>query len=126
MSDATVSARQGGDEVTSAISRGVGEIYARLYGRGPTATRGHIGDDFVLIVLEQTFTQAERTLAEAGNHAQIVRTRRAFQEAVRGDFIEIVETATGRGVAVFMSQVDVPTETAVELFLLDTPGADGE
>lgn len=105
-------------DVAAAVSRGVVGIYVRLFGRGPSRARTHIGDDFVLTVLEQTFTQAERTLVDAGNEQQVVETRHAFQEAVRQNLIDVVEEATGRGVTVFMSQVDVPSETAIEMFLL--------
>lgn len=112
----------GTPDLAASISRGVVGIYVRLYGRGPSRARTHIGDDFVMTVLEQTFTQAERTLVNAGKNQQVAETRRAFQEAVREDLIAVVEAETGRGVSVFMSQVDIPSEVAIELFLMG-PGA---
>jgi hypothetical protein len=59
---------------------------------------------------------------EAGKAQQVKETRRAFQEAVRGKFLEVVESATGRQVEVFMSQIDPESATAVELFLMKADG----
>lgn len=105
------------DAVASAISRGIVGIYAELYGRGPTGARSYVHDEYVLTVLDESFTVADRTLLRAGKMRQVEETRRAFQEAVREQFIEVVESATGRKVNVFMSQLDPETETAIELFL---------
>jgi uncharacterized protein YbcI len=106
------------DSVSSAISRGVVRIYAELYGRGPTRARTYVDDDYVFTVLDGSFTVADRTLMRAGKARQVEETRRAFQEAVREQFIEVVESETGREVDVFMSQIDPGSEVAVELFLL--------
>lgn len=105
-------------EISSEISRGIVGIYANLYGRGPNHARTHLGDDFVLTVLEDVFTAAEKTLVGADKGRQVEQSRRAFQDAVEGDFVTIVESATGRVVGTFMSQIDVGSSTAVELFLL--------
>jgi uncharacterized protein YbcI len=106
------------NSVSSAISRGVVRIYAELYGRGPTRARTYVDDDYVFTVLDGSFTVADRTLMRAGKARQVEETRRAFQEAVREQFIEVVESETGREVDVFMSQIDPGSEVAVELFLL--------
>ncbi len=105
-------------EISSQISRGVVGIYANLYGRGPNHARTHLGEDFVLTVLEDVFTAAETTLVGAGKERQVEQSRRAFQDAVQEDFLAIVENATGRVVQTFMSQVDVSSSTSIELFLL--------
>ena len=66
-------------------------------------------------------TEAERTLISAGKGEHVFTTRRAFQEAVRQEFCDIVESATGRRIRAFMSQVHLETQVAVEVFLLETP-----
>ena len=106
------------DAIARTISQGIVCIYAEFYGRGPTRSTTHVSDDYVMTVLDESFTIADRTLIKAGNARQVEETRRAFQEAVRDRFVELVESATGREVRIFMSQVDVESETAVELFLL--------
>ena len=105
-------------DISREISKGIVHLYSELFGRGPTHAKTHVGDDHVLTILEETFTPAERTLVQADRSRQVEETRRAFQEAVRPDFIKVVEEATGRPVRSFMSQVDVETQAAIEFFLL--------
>lgn len=127
MADDTLDLRR--RDTASEISRGVVRIYAELYGRGPTQVRTYVEQDYVLSVLDESFTLAERTLISAGNPQQVTDTRRAFQDAVHDEFVTVVEGATARKVRAFISQVHVPTETAAELFLFEPvdggPSMDG-
>lgn len=113
----------------SEISREIVRLHARLFGRGPTRAKTFLYDDFALCILEDVLTRAEKTLVEAGKTDQVHATRRAFQDAVRDEFIAVVETATDRTVRAFVSQIHVDPELAAELFLLEpesvTSGADG-
>jgi uncharacterized protein YbcI len=117
----------------SKISRQVVQLHAQLFGRGPTRAKTHLTEEYALCILEDVFTAAERTLIRAGNFAQVNATRAAFQDAVEKDFISIAEAATGRKVRALLSQVNLETETAIELFLFEGPdeavleqdGADG-
>ena len=108
--------------VASEISREIVRLHARLYGRGPTKAKTHLNHDFALCVLEDVFMPAEKTLIGAGNSAQVRATRDAFQLAVEKDFVAIVERFTGRKVRAFFSQVHIPSETAVELFVFAHDG----
>jgi uncharacterized protein YbcI len=110
--------------VAADISREIVRLHARLFGRGPTRAKTFLYDDFALCILEDVLTRAEKTLVGAGNTEQVHATRMAFQEAVRPDFIEIVETATGRKVRAFVSQIHIDPELAAELFLFEPD--DGE
>lgn len=101
----------------SQLSREIVQLHARLYGRGPTKARSYVHSDYVLCVLEEIFTTAERTLIAAGSADHVQDTRKKFQEAVRDEFVEIVERVTGRRVRVFLSQVDVHSNLALEYFL---------
>ena len=111
------------DPAGSAISRGIVGIYAELYGRGPTGARSFVNGEYVLTVLDESYTVADRTLIAAGKPRQVEETRRAFQEAARERFIEVVESATDGKVRVFMSQLDPDTGTAIELFLMEPPNS---
>jgi uncharacterized protein YbcI len=95
-------------------------VHARLYGRGPTRAKTFLDEDHALCVLEDVFTRAEQTLIRAGNAAQVHATRLAFQDAVGDDFIAIVEGLTNRSVKTFISQVHVPANLSVELFLFES------
>ncbi|MEA2472946.1 MAG: hypothetical protein QOE06_861 [Thermoleophilaceae bacterium] len=109
----------------SAISNAIVRIHAQYYGRGPTRARTHLSPDFALVVLEEVFTPAERTLIGAGQFAQVLNMRAAFQEVLRGEFVKAVEEISGRRVRAFMSQTNQDPEMAVELFIFE-PNGDAE
>jgi uncharacterized protein YbcI len=112
-------------QISSVISRQIVQLHARLYGRGPTRAKTYVTGDYVLSVLEEIFTPAERTLISAGKGEHVQTTRTAFQEAVQADFVEIVEQTTGRSVRALISQVHLETGSAIELFLFE-PGSPSE
>jgi uncharacterized protein YbcI len=105
--------------VASQISREVVRLHARLFGRGPTRAKTYLEEEYALCILEEVFTPAEKTLITAGRGDHVHGTRAAFQEALAGEFITIVEIATGRKVRVFMSEVSIVADMAAELFLLE-------
>lgn len=105
--------------LVSQLSREIVQLHARLYGRGPTKARSYMQSDYAACVLEEIFTTAERTLIEAGSGDHVSDTRKKFQEAVRGEFISVVERITGRTVRVFLSQVDVDANLALEFFIFE-------
>jgi uncharacterized protein YbcI len=99
------------------LSREIVQLHARLYGRGPTKARSYLQTDYAVCILEEIFTTAERTLIGAGQAEHVSETRKKFQEAVQGEFIEVVERITGRSVRVLLSQVNVEANLALEFFL---------
>jgi uncharacterized protein YbcI len=107
----------------SAIANAVVRLHAEHFGRGPTRARAHVGEDFVLVVLEDVFTTAERTLVAAGRGEQVRATRGAFAEVMRDRFCAAVEVACGRRVRAYLSQTHVEPEMAVELFVLEPDAA---
>jgi uncharacterized protein YbcI len=109
----------------SGISREIVRLHARLFGRGPTRAKTYLTSTYALCVLEDVFTRAEKTLVDAGNVEQVHATRRAFQDACSPDFVELVESITGRRVKAFLSQIHLEPELAVELFLFE-PDDDNE
>jgi uncharacterized protein YbcI len=109
-------------ETVAAISRDLNSVYVRLYGRGADRARTHLGEDYVLTILEGALTKAEQTLIEAGNTVQVEDTRRAFAKAAEPDLIEAVESNTGRSVRSLLCQMDAARGISIELFLLE-PGS---
>jgi uncharacterized protein YbcI len=105
----------------SAIATAIVRLHAENYGRGPTRARAHLHEDYVLVVLEDVLTTAERTLVAAGHSAQVEAARDALNEILRPQFVEAVESVTGRRVRAFFCQTHFDPEAAVELFLLE-PG----
>jgi uncharacterized protein YbcI len=112
--------------LVSQLSREIVQLHARLYGRGPTKARSYLHGDYAVCVLEEIFTTAEHTLIAAGSGDHVRDTRRKFQDAVKDEFVGVVERTTGRTVRVFLSQVDVDANLALEFFIFAAPGGTGE
>ena len=108
------------------MSREIVQLHARMYGRGPTKARSYLQRDYALCVLQEVFTQAERTLVEAGSGEHVRDTRLKFGDALREEFVAIAERVTGRTVRVFVSQVDPDADVAAELFLFEDLPMDGD
>jgi uncharacterized protein YbcI len=108
------------------ISNEIVHLHSEYYGRGPSKAKTYIQDDLVVVVLEETFTPAERTLIERGEGDGIHDIRRRFQQVMGDQFKAIVERATGRPVRAFMSETSLEEDVAVEVFLLgDAVSSDG-
>jgi uncharacterized protein YbcI len=113
----------GGDprnSVRAEISREMVRIYKDQFGRGPTRARTEFaGTDIVICTLEETFTPAERRLAEMGEHQRLRDLRLYFQHATEKQFCEVIERLLGRKVRSFVSGLDVKTDLSTELFYLE-------
>jgi uncharacterized protein YbcI len=113
------------DSIRAEISREMVRLYKELFGRGPTKARTEFaGPDIVICSLENTFTPAERSLAEMGEHQRLRDTRLYFQAATSEKFREIIERVTGRKVRAFISGLDANVDVCAELFYLEDGHAD--
>lgn len=100
-------------------------LFKHYVGRGPTEARTYFNEPLLTVLLFDTLTKAERSLAE-DDRANLVReVRRGFQGTMRGRAIELVEEQTGRRVKAFMSDHSVYPDYAVECFVL-APGFPGD
>jgi len=105
-------------EVRATISKEIVSLQAEYYGKGPTRAKTYIVEDLVVVVLEESFTRAEKTLAERGEKDAIEHIRRRFQQQMADDFTSVVEQATGRKVRAFLSETNIDLDVSVETFLL--------
>jgi uncharacterized protein YbcI len=103
------------------ISRGMVTLFKEFVGRGPTDSKTVIAENMIVVLLGDTLTRAERTLAEDDREALVREVRRGFQGAMRSAAIELVERETGCEVKAFMSDHSVYPDYAVEVFILDRP-----
>ncbi|HYG97408.1 MAG TPA: Na-translocating system protein MpsC family protein [Solirubrobacterales bacterium] len=111
----------GYDSVHAEISREMVRLYKELFGRGPTKARTEFaGADIVICTLENTFTPAERSLADMGEHQRLRDTRMYFQAATSERFREIIERVTGRKVRAFISGLDADVDVCAEIFYLES------
>ena len=111
-------------EIRATISREIVRLQAEYYGKGPTKAKTYVFDDLVVVVLEETFTRAEKTLAERGEGEAIQHIRRRFQQQMADDFVSVVEQATGRRVRAFLSETNIEQDVSVETFLLSDERTD--
>jgi uncharacterized protein YbcI len=103
----------------AAISREIVRLYKEQFGRGPTRSRTEFaGPDIVIVTLEDSFTPAERRLAEMGQVDRLRDMRTYFQHATEGEFCEAVESLLGRKVRGFTSGVDIARDISSETFYL--------
>jgi uncharacterized protein YbcI len=116
---------------TAAISNMVVRLTRQYTGRGPTQARTYINEDLVTVVLQDTLTKAERTLAAHDRGELVLTSRRAFQDAMQADLVAGVHEILGRDVVAFLSANHVDPDYAVETFILapqavPAPAAPGE
>jgi uncharacterized protein YbcI len=107
----------------TAISNVIGSLHREHYGRGADRIRTVIHPELVMTTLEDCFTTVERKMVAEGAFLQVRETRTMFQDWMRPRFVEGVESATGRKVRAFFSQVSQNPDIAVELFLLEPASA---
>jgi uncharacterized protein YbcI len=105
-------------EMRATISKEIVRLQAEYYGKGPTRAKTYIVEDLVVVVLEESFTRAEKTLVERGERDAIEHIRRRFQQQMADAFTSVVEQATGRKVRAFLSETNVELDVSVETFLL--------
>jgi len=88
-------------------------------GRGPTKAKTTISRDLIAVVLQDTMTKAERTLASNGDGQFVIDMRHRFQLAMQGDLVAAVERLSERKVIAFMSDNHINPDMAVEIFILE-------
>ena len=120
MEDSPDRTRVGERSPLAAVTRGIVQLHAQYFGKGPTRARTDwIGDDGLVCVLRDTLTSVELTLIDRGQGEQVLALRRAFQGAMAEEFKGVVEQATGRKVVAFLSQAHLDPDIATELFFLE-------
>jgi uncharacterized protein YbcI len=105
--------------VSAEISRGAVQLLREFTGRGPTKAHTIINDDSVAIILADTLTKGERSLAEQGKEDHVLQTRHTYQMVMREDLIGLVERHTGRTVKAMLSDNHIDPDIGVEFFILE-------
>jgi uncharacterized protein YbcI len=100
------------------VGRRLAAVQAHYYGHPPGGVFCQISSRFVVVLLRETFSQAERTLIERGESAGIQEIRRKFQQTMSQEFTAIVEQVTGQQVETFVSDTSLENDTSVEVFVL--------
>ena len=96
---------ESGSSITAEVSNAMVGLKKRFYGRGPTAAKSFINDNYVFCVLDGGLTQNEKTLVDAGEERLVRSYRLRFQEVMAEPTTEAVERITGRKVLSYHSQI---------------------
>jgi uncharacterized protein YbcI len=108
-----------GGSVRAALANAMVGLKKQYYGRGPTAAKAWILDDYVFVAMEGGLTRNEETLLADGKE-DVVRTYRlSFQETMSEPTMAAVEEITGRKVLTYHSQIVFGPTRAFEIFLLE-------
>jgi len=108
-------------EIRAALSNTLVALMKEHFGKGPTAAKSFVNDEYVLTVLEDGLTQNEKTLLEAGEESLVRDYRLRFQRAVEAEFCSAVERVTDRRVLAYHSQIVFDPPRSFEIFVLDRP-----
>jgi uncharacterized protein YbcI len=105
--------------MAAAISNATVKLLNEFTGRGPTKAKTTISRDLIAVVLQDTMTKAERTLAMNGDAQFVIDMRHRFQHAMQDDLVAAVERLSERKVIAFMSDNHIEPDMAVEVFILE-------
>jgi uncharacterized protein YbcI len=101
-------------------------LYKEHFGRPKSARTYWAGPDALVVFLEDTLTEAERSMVEAGEHERLREMRSSIQFSTLAEFCSPVERLTGRKVRAFLSSTDTEVSgLSMETFLLHPAGYDG-
>ena len=118
-------AGEGSGSLRSAIATAMVGMKKEYYGRGPTAAKAWILDDYVFVALEGGLTRNEETLLEDGKDDIVRSYRLSFQETMTATTVGAVEELTGRKVRTYHSQILFRPTRSFEIFLLEPADASG-
>lgn len=101
-------------------------LYKEHFGRPKRATTHWAGPDALVVFLEDTLTEAERHMVNAGEHQRLRDKRISVQYSTVRQFCEPVERLTGRKVRSFISGTDTHVDgLSMETFVLHPANYDG-
>jgi uncharacterized protein YbcI len=109
------------DEVESEVSREILRIHEESYGKGAGKAKAFVGEDFVVVVLDDLeLLPNERFLVENGHTDTVIDVRSRYQHAIQTTFSAAIERATGRTVIGFASATSIEDPRfAAEIFKLE-------
>jgi uncharacterized protein YbcI len=108
-----------GGSVRTALANAMVGMKKQFYGRGPTAAKAWILDDYVFVVMEGGLTRNEETLLADGKEDLVRGYRLSFQETVADTVMGAVQELMGRRVLTYHSQIVFHPPRTFEIFVLE-------
>ena len=109
-------------ELRAKLANAIVGLTKEHFGRGPTAAKAWLLDDYIFVAMEGGLTRNEETLLAAGREEVVRSYRLTFQETVAATTIAAVEDITGRTVANYHSQIVFDPTRCFEIFVLEPEG----
>jgi uncharacterized protein YbcI len=111
-------------ELRAKLANAMVGLKKEYFGRGPTAAKAWLLDDYIFVAMEGGLTRNEETLLAVGREEVVRSYRLTFQEVVGATSVGAVEEITGRRVANYHSQVVFNPMRAFEIFTLAPEGGE--
>jgi uncharacterized protein YbcI len=108
-----------GGSLRMALANAMVGMKKQLYGRGPTAAKAWILDDYMFVAMEGGLTRNEETLLADGKQELVRNYRLSFQETVGPTVMSAVEELVGRRVLSYHSQIVFDPPRTFEIFVLE-------
>ena len=112
-------AHESDGSLRAAIANAMVGMKKQFYGRGPTAAKAWVLDDYVFVAMEGGLTRNEETLLADGKEDVVRHYRLSFQETMSEETCDAVAELTGRKVLDYQSQIVFDPPRAFEIFVLD-------
>ncbi len=103
----------------TALANAMVGMKKQLYGRGPTAAKAWILDDYVFVAMEGGLTRNEETLLADGKGDLVREYRLSFEETVAPTAMGAVSELLGRRVLTYHSQIVFDPPRTFEIFVLE-------
>ena len=105
--------------VRTQLANAMAGLKKKHYGRGPTAAKAFLEDDYAFVVLEGGLLPHEETMLAAGMEDAVRQYRLKFQEAMGPTAVAAVEELLGRKVVGYHSQITFGPTRVYEIFALE-------
>ncbi len=110
--------QEAGGSLRTALANAMVGMKKTLYGRGPTAAKAWILDDYVFVAMEGGLTRNEETLLADGKADLVREYRLSFEETVAPTAMSAVAELVGRPVLTYHSQIVFDPPRTFEIFVL--------
>jgi uncharacterized protein YbcI len=115
-----------GGSVRTALANAMVGMKKQFYGRGPTAAKAWILDEYAIVVMEGGLTRSEETLLADGKADEVRTYRLSFQQTMEKTTTAAVAELLGRRVLAYHSQIVFDPVRTFEMFVLESPPAQGD
>jgi len=111
--------RPTGGRLNQEIANAVVRIHKRFLGHGPTKAQAFFRHNYIVVVLADRLTEAERSLAAGGESEAVLDMRLRYERMMRDEQVSAIEALTEAKVDAFLSGHHIAPDLTVELFVLD-------